>query len=104
MYPSLGKRQSPPRELFNGALLHFLNRRYEYANKNRGEEGFVMLKFILVKPGLNIYFYSRNNRTTCLQPCSKEVLKQTCACDPWRPGFKFESCSENVEQRRFQRF
>ena len=55
MYPPPGKRRSATRDHFNGALLHFLNRRYEYANKNRGNSGLVFMRnFILVKPGLHI--------------------------------------------------
>ena len=55
MYPPPEKRQSAPREYFNGALLNFLNRRYEYTNKNRENAGLAfMCNFVLVKPGLHI--------------------------------------------------
>ena len=132
MYPPPRKRESALREYFNGALLNFSNRRYEYANTNRGNARLVFMRNI--------------NCTTCLRSCSKEgiILKlstyrlqiflvkyeylrslseyTSILCETkayvlknlfanmclrslplkWRPGFKFESCSEM--EGRFQRF
>ena len=77
MYPPPGKRQSLPKDKFNGAVLHFLDRRYEYVTKNRGNAGLVFMhNFIQVKPGLNIF--------------SKVVTIAQHACD--RVLKRFESC------------
>ena len=67
MYPPPGKQQSSPREYFNGALLKFLNRRYEYANKNRGNAGLAFMRnFILVKPGLHIVITIAQYACSCV--------------------------------------
>ena len=141
MYLPLGKRQSAPREYFNGALLNFLNRRYEYGNKNRENVGLVFMRNLnLVKPDLHIvvtiaqhacdrvlkriiklstyrlqiflvkYEYLRSLQLYEDKAYVESLSKPVCNMPLrslrliWRPGFKFESCSENVEQGRFQSF
>ena len=55
MYPPPGKRESPPREYFNGDLLNFSNSQCEYAKKNNEElKACFMRNFISVKPNLHI--------------------------------------------------
>ena len=76
--PTPGKRQSALREYFNGALLKFLNRRYEYANKNRGNAGIVFVRnLILVKIGLHIL-------VTIAQHACDHVLKRVLKLSTYR--------------------
>ena len=60
-----------PGNSFNEALLNFLNRRYEYANINRGNSGLVLFATLiwLLSP------YSRDNCTIYLLSCSEEGFK-----------------------------